>query len=114
MKKRQRYITYISIPVLLVLAIVVYNSFYSDVKMGDDAISSGPKGEKSKRGGGDKKSLPVSVYIADLQKSEDGLTLPGTLVARERVEMASELTGRVVSINFKRGSLSAEGRFWSG
>ena len=109
MKKRQRYITYISIPVLLVLAIVVYNSFYSDVKMGDGAVSSSPKGEKSKRGGGDKKSLPVSVYIADLQKSEDGLTLPGTLIARERVEMASELAGRVVSINFKEGQFVRRG-----
>jgi len=109
MKKKQKVITYISIPVILLSALFIHSYFYSDVKMGDGDMSVGKSKEKSTKQGGEKRSLPVSVYISELQSREDGLTVPGNLVAKEKVEMASELSGRVVSINFKEGQFVRRG-----
>lgn len=110
MKKRGKFILYLSIPVVFVIAVVIYKSTFSGVKMGDGSGHQGnSEVNRAKSRGEGEKSLPVSVHIADLHLIEDGLTLPGTLVARERVEMASELAGRVVSINFKEGEFVKKG-----
>jgi len=109
MKKSQKYVIYLSIPILIIISYVIYNSFYGAVKMGDGKDSQEKKTGKSEKNGGDKKSLPVSVYIADLFKAEDAIIQPGSLVANERVEMASELSGRVISINFDEGQSVKKG-----
>ncbi|MEN6618646.1 MAG: efflux RND transporter periplasmic adaptor subunit [Rikenellaceae bacterium] len=110
MKTAQKYLLYISIPLLLVVAFLIYNSFFRKTEIGsfpEEGIKA--QNENNRERGGSTKSLPVSVYIADYFQSEDGLVRTGTLVAKERVEMASELSGRVVTINFKDGQLVKKG-----
>jgi len=99
MKTAQKYILYISIPILLVAAILIYNSFSRKAEMGSS---------DQQRGGGSK-SLPVSVFIADYYQSDNALEGPGTLVAKDRVEVVSELSGRVISINFNEGQFVKKG-----
>ncbi len=108
MKAAHKYILYLSIPLLLIIAFIFYKSFIikgegSHIKEGD------AKKEKSGRRGGGSKSLPVSVFIAVFHHSEEGLMSPGTLVSNDKVEMASELSGRVISINFKEGQFVRKG-----
>ncbi len=110
MKTAQKYLLYISIPLLLLVAFFIYNSFFRKAEIGSfpEGDIKTKKDNNRERGGG-ARSLPVSVYIADYYKSEDGLIRTGTLVARERVELASELSGRVVNINFKDGQFVKKG-----
>ncbi len=105
MKKSQKILLYISIPALLAVSLIVYNT----VIRKSDIESAGPQGSSpapsdSQRGGqGGGRSLPVSVYIAEKMEREDGSVRIGNLVARERVELVSELSGRVTQINFREG-----------
>jgi len=114
MKIAQKYVLYISIPILLVVAVLLYNYFYSKaeigtpVKGGENKQSEKPSEGKKQRGGSSR-SLPVSVFIADYYQSDDELMSPGTLVAKDRVEMVSELSGRVISINFNEGQFVKKG-----
>ena len=114
MKTAQKYVLYLSIPVLLVVAFILYNSFYRKAEMGSpvkggEKKQSEKQSEGNKQRGGSSRSLPVSVYIADYSSAEDELISPGYIVAKDRVEMVSELSGRVISINFSEGQFVRKG-----
>lgn len=53
--------------------------------------------------------MPVSVHIAELMAREDGFLRIGNLIANEKVDIVSEQSGRVVSINFKEGQFVKKG-----
>jgi membrane fusion protein (multidrug efflux system) len=103
MKKSQKILLYISIPALLAVSLIVYNSFIrkSDIKLNAPMGSAPASAQQGGQGGG--RSLPVSVYIAEKMEREDGSVRIGNLVAKERVEIVSELSGRVIQINFREG-----------
>ncbi|MFA6336351.1 MAG: efflux RND transporter periplasmic adaptor subunit [Bacteroidales bacterium] len=109
MKAAKKYVLYLSIPLLLIVAFVIYNSYFGKAETGSSLKESKAKNENNRQRGGDFKSLPVSVYIADYHQSEAELAGPGTLVSNDKVEMASELSGRVVGINFKEGQFVKKG-----
>lgn len=106
MNKTQKYLLYLSIPALFALAFFVYNSFLKEKKVvlasANRSLSSSPTGRQGR-------VLPVSVHIAELMAREDGFLRIGNLVANEKVEMVSEQSGRVVSINFKEGQFVKKG-----
>jgi membrane fusion protein (multidrug efflux system) len=102
MKTGQKFLLYSAIPVLFIIAYIIYNSLSGKPEMGGDNPGNRPSAGQGRPGAGGR-SLPVSVYLAGYMTAEEGLMMPGTLVANEKVELASELSGRVVDINFKEG-----------
>lgn len=118
MKRTQKILLYISIPALLVLSIFVYNSiFRKPVTAPETGIETTKSGQNSigqpsvgVRPGGAGRSLPVSVYIAQEMAREDGSMRIGNLVANERVDIVSELSGRVTNINFREGESVKSGQ----
>ncbi len=110
MKSIQKILLYISIPALLLLSVLVYNSIFRKPVAGPGStLPSASKGQPSPpKGGG--RTLPVSVYIAEEMGREDGTMRIGNLVANERVEIASELSGRVTEINFTEGQFVKKGQ----
>ena len=97
MKKHQKIILYLSIPLLFILAIFGYNKIFKKEKMGDFSSASPVQTPSVARG------LPVSAYIVENRMVEDGNVRLGSLVASEKVDVVSELSGRVISINFIEG-----------
>lgn len=111
MKRFLKLSLYIGIPLLIILAVWAFNAMSGKDKLNDKMLSSensqGKKGNnKANRG----KVLPVSVYIVDYQEGENGLMRLGTLVANEKVDLASELSGRVIEVNFKEGQFIKKGQ----
>ncbi|MCK9305157.1 MAG: efflux RND transporter periplasmic adaptor subunit [Bacteroidales bacterium] len=107
MKTSKKYILYIAIPLLFVLAFILYNSIFGKPDMASDNPAGNPAQGRGAPGGG--RALPVSVHVAGYMTADDGILVPGTLVANDRVELASELSGRVVEINFKEGQSVRKG-----
>ena len=106
MKKREKYLLYISIPALFAISIFVFNTFFRNtnrVPAGGSSVATAP------RPGSGGRALPVSVYIAEYMEKEDGLLRIGNLVANERVDIVSEMSGRVTSINFEEGQFVRKG-----
>lgn len=110
MKNSQKILLYISIPALLAVSLIVYNSFIRNNELGP-AVKDTAGSSTVQRGAGQggSRSLPVSVYIAEKMEREDGSVRIGNLVARERVDIVSELSGRVTSINFREGQFVNKG-----
>lgn len=110
MKNRQKYILYAAIPAVLVLSVYGYNKIFNKSQL--DESGSAPAGARSeeRRGGGGGRSLPVSVHIANYMSGEEGRLAIGTLVANEKIDVVSELSGRVTEINFKEGELVRKGK----
>ncbi|MFA6770138.1 MAG: efflux RND transporter periplasmic adaptor subunit [Bacteroidales bacterium] len=106
MKKRDKYLLYIAIPAFFALAFFAYNTFFKEKKVKLASINQSKNESNTGRQG---RVLPVSVHIADLMAREDGFLRIGNLVANEKVEMVSEQSGRVVSINFKEGQFVKKG-----
>lgn len=107
MKTSKKYIIYTAIPLLFILAFIIYNSLSGKPEIPGEKAAGKPAEGRGAPGGG--RSLPVSAYIASYLTADDGLLVPGTLVANDRVELASELSGRVVEINFKEGQSVKKG-----
>ena len=112
MKRIQKTLLYISIPALLLLSVFVYNSiFRKPVAEPQGAKPSAQKGQPpASRPGGGARTLPVSVYIAEEMDKEDGTMRIGNIVAKERVDIVSELSGRVIEINFTEGQHVKKGQ----
>ncbi len=121
MKTLQKYITYAIIVVVTAAAVFLYNSLVNKPKIynpedkkseqkdpNSNKDKSGVQGE-NKRGGGAGRVLPVSFYIADYETNAEGLLGLGSLVAKERVDLVSEVSGRVVDIRFKEGEFVKKG-----
>jgi len=109
MKKTEKILLYVSIPVLFLISIFVYNRYFrSSVSLPerDGGVSQQPQ-TSARQGGG--RVLPVSVYVAQEMEREDGFLRIGNLVANERVDIVSELSGRVTEINFKEGQFVKRG-----
>ena len=98
MRKRQKIILYLSIPLFFVLAIFGYNTIFKRDKMGEDMSSSTTAQAASAARG-----LPVSAHIVEMKAVEDGYVRLGKLLTNEYVDIVNELSGRVVSINFVEG-----------
>lgn len=109
MKKTQKIILYISIPVVLIISLIIYNSFLSKPELNDGKTTPAKSGTGGQKQGGAGKSLPVSVYIAEFMSNEDGRMTMGTLMANEKVDVVSELSGRVIAINFAEGQFVKKG-----
>ncbi len=106
MNKTQKYLLYISIPALFALAFFAYNTFFKE----KEVVLANNKPQGAAQTGRQSKSLPVSIHIAELMAREDGFLRIGNLVANERVEMVSEQSGRVISINFQEGQFVKKGQ----
>lgn len=113
MKKSLKILLYIGVPVLCLAAVLVYNNV-----SGKDSMNGGPgkggmpesfgpggRGGRGGRGGGPGmgRPLPVTVSIAEYGTGESGILRLGTLVANEKVDVSSELAGRVTEVNFNEG-----------
>lgn len=126
MKTFQKYFTYFIIVLMTVAAVYLYNSFTNkpkineensekvgkdgEKKSGKDAAAGDKRDSKSLRGqGGGGRVLPVSYYIADYEQNFGGLLGLGSLVAKERVDLVSEVSGRVVDVRFKEGEFVKKG-----
>ena len=97
MKKQQKIILYLSIPLFFILAIFGYNKIFKGDKIGGGESSSVAEVAPAIRG------LPVSAYVVETKMVEDGAIQLGSLRTNEYVDIANELSGRVVSINFMEG-----------
>lgn len=106
MKKVNKYLLYLSIPVFFVLAFYGYNTFFREKTPN---ISKNPETSAQSQKGSGGRQLPVSVYIADLMSHSEGFLRIGNLVANEKVEIVSEQSGRVTEINFKEGQFVKKG-----
>ncbi len=65
---------------------------------------------KGKNGGGDKKPSKVSGIVLKPQVFSDNLSLSGSIEANEQIEVRSEVSGVVESINFQEGSNVSKGQ----
>ncbi|MDD2420099.1 MAG: efflux RND transporter periplasmic adaptor subunit [Bacteroidales bacterium] len=106
MKKTQKILLYSSIPVVFVLAMLAYNTLFKSESAKIPETSQ--KQETGQKGRGSR-ALPVSVHIAQMMSREEGFLRVGNLVANERVDIVSEQSGRVISINFKEGQFVKKG-----
>lgn len=61
------------------------------------------------KGGGDKKPAKVAGIVLKYQVFSDNLSLSGSIDANEQIEVRSEVSGVVESINFEEGSFVAKG-----
>jgi len=104
-------VLYISIFILLVLSFFLYKWIFRR-PIPEPQFEKSPKTSQqapAERPGAGARSLPVSVYIAKEMTREDGTLRIGNLVAKERVEIASEQAGRVTEINFTEGQFVKNG-----
>ncbi|OJV20696.1 MAG: hypothetical protein BGO30_05055 [Bacteroidetes bacterium 41-46] len=107
MKQRQKYTLYAAIPAVLALSLIGYNKIFNKPVINEGGASTQtPQGN---RGGGSGRVLPVSVFIAEYMTADEGRLAIGTLTPNERVDVVSELSGRVTEINFREGELVKRG-----
>ena len=69
--------------------------------------------EKKKEGpaaGGEPKPVQVDGIIARETGTSSQISTTGTILANEEVEVKSEVTGKIISIRFKEGSVVAKGQ----
>ena len=97
MKKIIWTLLFVIISVAVVLAIMNMN------RKDNTAKADTKKTDRSSR------VLPVSYMIVQSVKFDDDIVLSGNLISNEEVEIRSEITGKVISINFKEGSSVAKG-----
>lgn len=71
--------------------------------------SKGDEGGKGK-GGGDKKPAKVTGIVLKPQVFSDNLSLSGSIDANEQIEVRSEVSGIVESINFNEGTFVSKGQ----
>ncbi len=71
------------------------------------ASSDGPTAPRELAGGGG--SLPVSVYIADVVTAKNTIYASGTIVPNEEVALSSEVSGRLVMLDFREGDYIPKG-----
>ena len=109
MKKTQKIFLYVSIPVVVIASVLIYNTLSNKPNLNSENSSQAKSGSGDKKTGGGGKSLPVSIYIAEFMSNQDGRMTMGTLRANERVDVVSELSGRVIAINFGEGQFVKKG-----
>ncbi len=90
--------------VFLLLAIVLGGMIFYRVSENKGKEESGGKGK------GDKKPAKVTGMVLKPQIFSDNLSLSGSIDANEQIEVRSEVSGIVESINFQEGSFVAKGQ----
>lgn len=73
------------------------------------AACSDKKGGKQKDKDKDKKPLAVNAIVAKLSKLEDEVSLNGTLLANEQIELKAEAQGKIIVLNIVEGSAVRKG-----
>ncbi|MFN4145544.1 MAG: efflux RND transporter periplasmic adaptor subunit [Runella sp.] len=101
---------------ILVILLITGLAFYprlkpmlakkEETKMGDAAKPGVSKGGAGAKGG----PIPVEIMVVSGQNLDDKLISTGTIIPNEEVEIRSEISGRVTSINFKEGENVAQGQ----
>lgn len=66
--------------------------------------------EKGKENGNKKEAIAVNVMVVEGKTFKDNLSLSGSIEANEQVEIRSEVSGIVESINFQEGSSVSKGQ----
>lgn len=84
--------------VVLIAGIIVYNK----VLHPKEQATTGPAG-------GPPKELPVTGFVVQPQRLENGITASGTLLANEEVELHPEVSGKITSLNLSEGSQVSKG-----
>ena len=75
---------------------------------GSGNTASGKGGDKSKSA--DKpSSIPVDVYLAKTQNVDNSISVSGTVLPNEIVELKAELAGRLMKLNAKEGTYVTKG-----
>lgn len=97
---KSKYIIY------LLLSVLLGGMIFYRISANKEAEESG----KGKGGGGDKKPAKVTGIVLKPQVFSDNLSLSGSIDANEQVEIRSEVSGIVESINFEEGTVVAKGQ----
>lgn len=107
MKMKLKYWLYIGIVVVLAAAIFIYYKSYNktEIKEADQPRSQQFTPTSSKGG----RILPVSIYIADYDTAHEGNRYVGVLRSKNSVNVTSELSGKIVSIEFVEGQFVRKG-----
>ncbi|SFA77531.1 membrane fusion protein, multidrug efflux system [Flavobacterium swingsii] len=92
--------------VLLLLAILLGGMIFYRISENKDKSDEGGKG----KGGGDKKPAKVTGMVLKPQVFSDNLSLSGSIDANEQIEVRSEVSGVVESINFDEGTFVSKGQ----
>lgn len=102
-KRKIRTTLIILIPLLLVGGYLV-NKFLlnqSDIPSELPAKATAAKGGGQ---GGSSRAIPVTVSLAKSEQIIDGIRAQGSLMPNEEIDVASEIAGKINSINFNEGS----------
>lgn len=91
--------------IYLLLAVVLGGMIFYRISQNKDK-----EGEGKGKGGNDKKPAAVTGIVLRPQVFSDNLSLSGSIEANEQVEIRSEVSGIVESINFTEGSTVAKGQ----
>ena len=94
--------------VYLLLAVVLGGMIFYRVAANSAKGEEGGKGKGKE--GGDKKPAKVSGIVLKPQVFSDNLSLSGAIEANEQIEVRSEVSGVVESINFQEGSYVSRGQ----
>ncbi|MEO8234715.1 MAG: efflux RND transporter periplasmic adaptor subunit [Flavobacterium sp.] len=92
--------------VFLLLAIILGGMIFYRISENKSKNDEGGKG----KGGGDKKPAKVTGIVLKSQVFSDNLSLSGSIDANEQIEVRSEVSGVVESINFNEGTLVSKGQ----
>jgi membrane fusion protein (multidrug efflux system) len=90
------------------VAYLIYYRIDANKKIAEDGAAMGGKGGKGK-GGGAAKGLQVEGIVVKASDFTNDLEVTGTLEANESVELRSEVSGLITSINFKEGTNVSKG-----
>ena len=106
MKIKLKYWLYIGIAVVLVAAVLIYYKVYNKVEINENEQ---PRAQLVPTAPGGGRLLPVSVFIADYDKAHEGNRYVGVLRSKQTVEVTSELSGKIISIEFEEGQFVRKG-----
>lgn len=105
-RKTTRITLIILIPILLIVGLLFNKYILNQSDIPDET----PKVESSARSKGGNKPIPVTVSLVQSEKVIDGIRAVGSLVPNEEVDIAGEIAGKIVSINFKEGTEVTKGQ----
>lgn len=96
--------------IVIGVAYLIYYRIDANKKIAEDGAAMGGKGGKNDKGkGGPAKGLQVEGIVVKASDFTNDLEVTGTLEANESVELRSEVSGLITSINFKEGANVSKG-----
>ncbi len=94
----------------IILALVLGKLFLfpkSDDEKGGKEKGGATASKGGKGGGG---AVPVEIYLAKMEKMDNILYAPGTVVPNEEVELKAEMAGRLIQLNLREGATVKKGQ----